>query len=165
MQCSSIIIFFIEKNTITDILDDFETQSEKGYVYERLWDLIIKFGYCPTFPNSKYKHIISNVNNGIVKFMQSIKEYLLTNKVQSGNSGGCSDISLYDEINNKYIFISSKYPKNQDDTNNIKNKSVDYYDIQNIIAVIAKNKHIYKSYEIYLLVSSKNKVLKALSSL
>ena len=158
------ILYILEKNTITDILDDFETQSEKGYVYERLWDLIIKFGYCPTFPNSKYKHIISNVNNGIVKFMQSIKEYLLTNKVQSGNSGGCSDISLYDEINNKYIFISSKYPKNQDDTNNIKNKSVDYYDIQNIIAVIAKNKHIYKSYEIYLLVSSKNKVLKAVEN-
>ena len=158
------ILYSLEKNTITDILDDFETQSEKGYVYERLWDLIIKFGYCPTFLNSKYKHVISNVNNGIVKFMQSIQEYLLTNKVQSGNSGGCSDITLFDEIHNKYIFISSKYPKNQDDTNNIKNKSVDYYDIQNIIAVIAKNKHIYKNYEIYLLVSSKNKVLNAVEN-
>ena len=155
------ILYILEKKSIVDILDDFDTQSEKGYVYERLWDLIIKFGYCSTFLNSKYKHVISNVNNGIIKFINSIKEYLLTNKVQSGNSGGCSDITLYDEINNKYIFITSKYPKNQDDSDNIKNKSVDYYDIQNIIAVIDKNKHIYKNYEIYLLVPSKNKVLKA----
>ena len=60
------ILYILEKISINDILDDFETQSEKGYVYERLWDLVIKFGFCPLFPNSRFEHITSNINTGII---------------------------------------------------------------------------------------------------
>lgn len=90
--------------------------------------------------------------------MKSIKNYLECNKVSSGNSGGASDISLYDKENEKFIFISSKYPKEKDDVK--KQKSVDYYDIQNIISVIDDNKEIYKNYDIYLLVPNKVNVIK-----
>ena len=144
---------------IIQIIDDFETQSEKGFVFERLWDLIIKFGYCPNFPKSKFKHIISNVNSGKIKYLKNLQKYLTDNKIQSGNSGGCSDITLYDELNDKYIFITSKYPKSNDDTKKIKSKPVIYYDVQNILAIINENNNIYKNYEIFLLVPSKSNVL------
>ena len=146
------------KNNVNEIINEFETQSEKGFVFERLFDLIIKFGYCNIFkPNNNFKHIISNVNNGIVDYLKNLQDYLLDNKVSSGNSGGVSDITLYDNENEEYIFISSKYPKTNEDIK--KSKSVDYYDIQNIIAMGTKNSHIYENYKIYLVVPNKKKVL------
>jgi hypothetical protein len=146
------------KNSVNEIIDEFETQSEKGFVFERLFDLVIKFGYCNIFcPNNNFKHIISNVNNGIVDYLTNLQDYLTDNKVSSGNSGGASDITLYDTNINQYIFISSKYPKSNDDIT--KSKSVDYYDIQNIIAMATKNNHIYENYKIYLVVPNKKKVL------
>lgn len=46
-------------------------------------------------------------------------------------------------------------PKSNEDIT--KQKSVNYYDIQNIIAMATKNKDIYKSYKIYLVVPNKKK--------
>ncbi len=89
--------------------------------------------------------------------MKNLQDYLTDNKVSSGNSGGASDITLYDTNINQYIFISSKYPKSNDDIT--KSKSVDYYDIQNIIAMATKNNHIFENYKIYLVVPNKKKVL------
>ena len=66
---------------------------------------------------------------------------------------GCSDITLQNKFDNTFIFISSKYPKVSED------KSVDYFDIQKIIAMIDNNKHIYKDYKLYLLVPNKNVIL------
>jgi hypothetical protein len=146
----------IKYNNIDDILDTSETQGNKGNIFERIGDIVIKFGFCEIFSNSQFSHMIGNVNNGKIKPLESFNEYL-NEKVYSGNSGGCSDITLYDRIKGKYIFISSKYPKTQQDIK--KQKSVDYYDIQNIIAMINKNKHIYKDFEIYLLVPDKKSVL------
>ena len=55
------------KNNVKEIIDEFEEQKDKGFVFERLFDLIIKFGHCDIFkPNDNYKHIISNVNNGLI---------------------------------------------------------------------------------------------------
>ena len=150
------------KNNVEEIINDFESQSEKGFIFERLWDLIIKFGFCQNFPNSEYEHIISNINNGNIKTMNNLETYVKNNKVCSGNSGGCSDITLYNQKEDKFIFISSKYPKCDDDYDKIKNKSVDYYDVQNILAVIKENDKIYKNYDIYLLVPNKKNVMKAI---
>ena len=63
----------------------------------------------------------------------------------------------FSKIDDTYIFISSKYPKSNEDVK--KQKSVDYYDIQNIIAMATKNKHIYKNYKIFIVVPNKKKVL------
>ena len=156
------IEYIKDKDKIDDILNEYETQGEKGFIYERLWDLVIKFGFCPIFPNSKYQHINSNINNGKPKKMSNLQSYLTNNKVQSGNSGGCSDITLFNEEEQKFIFISSKYPKCDEDADKIKNKSVDYYDVQNILAVIMNYENIYRNYEIYLLVPNKNNVLNAI---
>ena len=109
------------------------TQSEKGFIYERLWDICIKFGFCSEFPNRLYTHMVGNVNNANIKPLTSFNKYL-TEKVFSGNSGGCSDITLYCKSTDTYIFISSKYPKE-----NSNEKSVDYYDVQKLICMIDDN--------------------------
>ena len=87
--------------------------------------------------------------------MKNLQDYLTDNKVSNYNSSGAYDITLYDNENEEYIFISSKYPKLNDDIS----KSVDYYDIQNIIAMSKKNDHIYEKYKIFLVVHNKKKVL------
>ena len=148
----------ITYNNVDEILNQCNTQSDKGFVFERLWDIIIKFGFCELFPNSKYGHLYGNVNNGKLKKFKSFNKYLQEN-VYSGNSGGCSDITLKNKLNGRYIFISSKYPKSNND------KSVDYYDVQNILAMIDDNKEIYTKFSIYLLVPDKISVLeKALNA-
>ena len=152
----------IKCNSIDDILDKCKTQSIKGFVFERLWDIIIKFGFCPIFSNSKFIHKIGNANNGKLKTLENLNKYITDEKVCSGNSGGCSDITLLNKQDNTFIFISSKFPKSSEDIT--KEKSVDYYDIQNIIAMRDKYKEIYKFYDIFLVVPDKNKVLSKVKS-
>ncbi len=147
----------IEYDNIDDILDSCKNQSEQGFVFERLFDIVIKFGFCDIFPNSKFNHLIGNSNNGKLKVLQNLDTYCSTEKVISGNSGGCSDITLQNKIDDTFIFITSKYPKTSDDIK--KQKSVDYYDIQKIIAMATKNNYIYKNYKIFIVVPNKKKVL------
>ncbi len=39
----------IDCDSIDSIIDKYDEQSMKGFVYERLWDLVIKFGFCDKF--------------------------------------------------------------------------------------------------------------------
>jgi len=149
MHIKDFIDHIITFNNIDDILKICCTQTEKGFIFERLFDIIIKFGFCDVFTNSNFYHLDGNFNTGKLKILINFNKYL-NKKVLSGNSSGCSDITLQNKNNNTYIFISSKYPKNDEDEKN--SKSVDYYDIQKIIAVIDNNKHIYKNYKIFLVV-------------
>lgn len=151
MSLKEFILFIQTCNGIDDILQKYESASEKGFIYERLWDIIIKFGFCSKFPNSRFTHKIGNMNTGSLKNLISIQNYLETNKIISGNSGGYSDISLYDNQEETYHFLSSKFTSSE--------KSVDYYDIQNIITAIESNREIYRKYKIFLLVSDKEQVL------
>ena len=151
MKVDEFINKIIEYDNIDKILDTCDTQGNKGNIFERIGNTIIKFGFFDNFPNSQFSHMTGNVNNGKLKKIESYNKYL-NEKVYSGNSSGCSDITLYDRLNNKYIFISSKYPNNQ--------KTVEYYDLSKIIAVIDDNKHIYKKYDLYLLVPDKKLILK-----
>ena len=143
MNIKDFIDYIITFDNVDDILENCseplvqtgfasKTQSEKGFIFERLFDIVIKFGFCNVFVNSNFNHL-------------------------TGNSGGCSDITLQNKNDDTFIFISSKYPKSNEDLK--KQKSVDYYDIQKIIAMIDDNKHIYKNYKIYLVVPNKKKVL------
>ena len=156
MNLKEFIIDIIKHDNIDDILSKCNTQGDMGNVYERTWDIIIKFGFCDIFPNSQYTHLTGNSNNGKLKKLENFNDYL-NDKVFSGNSGGCSDITLQNNNDDTYIFISSKYPKTQQHLK--KSKSVDYYDVQNIIAMISKNNKIFKKYDIYLVVPDKNSVL------
>ena len=154
MNIRDFIDYIITFNNIDDILENCKTQSEKGFIFERLFDIVIKFGFCNIFTNSCFNHLIGNSNNAKLKILENLNQYL-NEKVISGNSSGCSDITLVNKYNDIFIFISSKYPKSNEDIH----RAVDYYDIQNIIAMATKNKHIYKNYKIYLVVSNKKEVL------
>jgi 16S rRNA G966 N2-methylase RsmD len=157
MIVEEFIVYIVRFDNVDDILDICKNQSEKGYIYERIWDICIKFGFCNRFQKSDFTHMIGNMNNGNLKPLTTFKHYL-AEKVVSGNTSGCSDISLFNNTNNLYTFISSKYPKSNDDITN--QKSVAYYDIPDIVAVKDHNKHIYQEFEIYLLVQDKALVLK-----
>jgi hypothetical protein len=156
MNIKNFIEYIITFNNIDNILDNYKTQSEKGIIFEKLFDIVIKFGFCNIFPNSNFNHLIGNSNNAKLKILENLDQYL-NEKVSNGNASGCSDITLQNKNDDTYIFISSKYPKSNEDIK--KQKSVNYYDIQNIIAMATKNKHIYKNYKIYLVVPNKKKVL------
>jgi hypothetical protein len=134
-------------DSIMDILDRVESSSDKGFVYERLWDIIIKCSACDRFTSDQYDHLIGQVNNGMPDILNDLKKYLKTEKVCSGNSTGISDISLLDSKNGHHIFMSSKYYTNE--------QSVDSYDISKIVNMADHNKHIYKNYTIFLLVKDK----------
>ncbi|ARF10089.1 restriction-modification methylase [Indivirus ILV1] len=142
---------------LDDVLNQYKTKSEKGFVYERLWDLVIKFGFCRLFPLSNIVHLVGNSNTGNLKELTSLKKYIENGKIISGKSSGVSDITMFDKVNKKYIFISSKYY-----TEDKKNKkSVKSYDIADIISMASHKDHKYQNeYEIYLMVFDKNKVLK-----
>ena len=156
MNIENFIEYIITFDNTDDILDTCKTQSVKGIIFERLWDVVIKFGFCDNFTNSNFNHLIGNTNNGKLKILKNLNKYL-NEKVFSGNSGGCSDITLQNKNDDTFIFISFKYPKSTEDIK--KQKSVNYYDIQNIIAMATKNNSIYKKYIIYLVVPNKKKVL------
>ena len=46
---------------------------------------------------------------GCSRQIKSIKNYLESNKISSGNSGGVSDISLYDTKTEEFIFDGWSY--------------------------------------------------------
>jgi len=146
---------FVKQNTIKDILDLYPDSQEKGKKFERCADLIIKLGLLPIFPNNKHKHVIGNVNEGKFTFLNDFKQYIDKETVNSGNKTGISDITLYNESEDKYIFISSKCFKNESTVNN--------YDIQGIKAMIDHNKHIFKNTEIFLLVNDKIELIDKVS--
>jgi len=156
MKINEFIDNIITFDNVDGILDSCKSQSEKGFIFERLFDIVIKFGFCDIFINTEYNHLIGNSNSGKLKILENLNQYLNEN-VLSGNSGGCSDITLRNKNDHTYIFISSKYPKSNEDIK--KQKNVDYYDIQKIIAMFDDNKYIYESYKIYLVVPNKKKVL------
>ena len=157
MNVEEFIMHIITFDRVDSILDTYKNQSEKGFIYERLWDVCIKFGFCNNFQKTNFINMTGNMNNGSLKPLTTFTHYL-TEKVASGNSGGCSDISLFNITDDTFIFISSKYPKSNDDIT--KQKSVAYYEVQNIISAIDDNKHIYHNYKIFLLVPDKKCVLK-----
>ena len=151
MIIKDFINYIITFDNIDDILNTYTTSSEKGLIFERLFDIIIKFGFCDKIFNSDFYHLIGNVNNAKLKKLNNYDKYL-NDTVLSSNSSGVSDITLQNKNDLTYIFISSKYSSNS-------KNNVNYYDIQNILAIINDNKHLYKKYDIFLVVKNKNKVL------
>jgi hypothetical protein len=156
MNIKDLIDYIILFDNIDDILEKCKTQIEKGYIFERLYDIVIKFGFCDIFSNSKFNHLYGNTNNGKLKILDNMNEYV-NGKIISGKSGGCSDITLQNKNDDTYIFISSKYPKTEEEIKN--QKAVDYYDIQKLIAMIDNNRYIYKNYKIFLVVPNKKRVI------
>ena len=52
----------IKFQDVKSILDTCVNQSEKGFIFERLWDIVIKFGFSEVFQRSNVTHMIGNMN-------------------------------------------------------------------------------------------------------
>ena len=135
-----------------------DTQSKKGNIFEKVWDIIIKFGFCSILPNDIYDHYEGNINTCELQNVHNLEIYLRHLSIYSRGKGGSSDITLQNKNTGKWAFISSKFYL--DDYK----KSVDDYDVEKIIAVTNVHKYEYKEYDIYLLVNDKQKVLGKISS-
>ena len=54
-------------DSIDEILNSCSNESEKGFIFERLFNIVIKFGFCDIFSNHTYSHLIGNSNNSKLK--------------------------------------------------------------------------------------------------
>ena len=127
-------------STLKDNIEE-DDYSKQGVLYERLWDICIKFGLVKNiidFDNedNKLLHFEGNVNTGIIikenciELKDYFNEYLNSN-IQSGNSGGYSDITFRN--NNEIVISSCKYFK--DDSK----KDIKKYELHNLCPIINNN--------------------------
>ena len=86
---------FVKQTTIKNILELYPNVSEKGFKFERCADLLIKLGFLPIFSNDKFKHIISNINKGDIKYLTDFNKYLDKNTVNSGNKTNARHLIFY----------------------------------------------------------------------
>lgn len=86
VRIEKFIDVILEYDSVEEILNLCQEYSEKGFVYERLWDIVIKFGYCDKFPNSQFVHIVGNVNTMKIEKL-NLNKYL-KGTVMSSNSSG-----------------------------------------------------------------------------
>jgi hypothetical protein len=135
-----------------------ETQSKRGNVFEKVWDIIIKFGFYSILPNNIYDHYEGNINTCKLKKVADLEIYLRDISVFSKGKGGSSDITLQNKNNGKWVFMSSKFYL--DDSK----KSIDNYDVEKILAIVKQHSHKYKEYDIYLVVNNKQKVMNIITS-
>ncbi len=152
-----------ENITVSSLLSQYDNtdehlsvvQSRKGFMYETLWNIVIKFGFEPNFPRGKVTHLDGNFSkDGHLFPINSLKSYIKETKIISGSSGGKSDITLQKK-DGTYIFISSKYYKDD-----LSHSVADYdYDIMNSMC---KVKGIEK-HELWLVVKDKKAVQQNLS--
>ena len=150
-------------NEISKKIDN--NKSKQGFVYEKLWDICIKFGITNfTKDLDEINHGIGNINNiddsEFKKFENYIDDYLKDGYISS-NSGGYSDITFRtrekktdtQKTDTQYNLnlISVKYIKDDKDIKN--------YDIQNLCTLIRdrENDNYYKSINTLLFVKDKEK--------
>lgn len=135
-----------------------ETQSKRGNVFEKVWDVIIKFGFYSNLSNDIYDHFEGNINTCKLKKVTDLEIYLRDISVFSKGKGGSSDITLQNKNNGKWVFMSSKFYL--DDSK----KQVDKYDVEKLLANVTRQSHKYKEYDIYLIVNNKQKVIAKIKS-
>jgi len=135
-----------------------EIQSKRGNIYEKVWDFIIKFGFCSILPNDTYDHYEGNNNTNKLTKVDNLEKYLQKVSVFSKGKGGSSDITLRNKKTGRWVFMSSKFYL--DDSK----KSIKDYDIESILAVIKEYVYKYKECDIYLVVNNKQKVLDIINS-
>ena len=91
MNIRDFIDHIITFNNVHDILKNCKTQSEQGFIFERLFDIIIKFGFCDIFTNSNFQHLTGNSNNWLsclpkLKVLVKVKWLLVNCKFKLFNS-------------------------------------------------------------------------------
>ena len=88
-----------------------ETQSKRGNLFEKVWDITIKFGFYSILPNDIYEHYHGNNNTCNLKKVQDLEIYLRNMSVFSKGKGGSSDITMkYKNIDKKPLYYIKLSP-------------------------------------------------------
>lgn len=142
-------------NEISKKIDN--NKSKQGFVYEKLWDICIKFGITNfTKDLDEINHGIGNINNiddsEFKKFENYIDDYLKDGYISS-NSGGYSDITF----RTREKKTDSQYNLNLVSVKYIDDTDIKKYDIQNLCTLIRdrENDNYYKSINTLLFVKDK----------
>ena len=152
------LVKYIKKTKLEFLLKQYDdTPGKKGYLYEKLWDVIIKSGCCPCFSNGQFQHMDGNINLGKMNPNTDLEYYFKQTIIMSKNKGGSSDVTLQ-KNDGTWIFISSKF------YNDDSKKSIKDYEIQDILKEIQEYRHFYQKYKIWLVVNDKSKVQKIIQS-
>ena len=148
-------------DTATSFLDDEYKESKQGFLYEKLWDICLKFNIVNRFENNLLHLFSENINNikpnKIDTDLQNINDMFdvyIKSKWISGNTGGYSDITFKYQDENKddiYVVSSVKYYGHE--------KDISKYDIQNLCTVI-KNQFQDKKYKVLLFIKNKEDFMK-----
>ena len=70
----------IKNNSFNELLNKHnDNYSKKGYLYEKLWDIIIKCGY--HFSNLDYIHMDGNINTCKMNEINNLEYYLKNTKI------------------------------------------------------------------------------------
>ena len=112
MNVYNFILEIIKYDRIEDILENYKIKAKK-VMYMRL-DILLNLDFA-LFPKSKFNHLIGNTNTAKLKLLKNLNKHYNNEKLFSGNSTGCSDITLQNINDGTYIFITSKYPKSSED--------------------------------------------------
>lgn len=157
------------RDTVSFVNDEVQIDlSSRGFYYERLWDLCIKFGVTDlTMPSSsgihlQTSHIINENPNQTASLVfhkncwqgNALNMYL-NQPVRSGSSGGYSDITFinkeYGTENETLYFISVKYFQEARD--------ISKYDIDKLCALLREHEKKNRTIKIFIFVKDKNSVI------
>ena len=51
------LLKFMQNKSFEYIISKESNPSKQGFIFEKLYDIMIKFGFCPPFNNTIYKHM------------------------------------------------------------------------------------------------------------
>jgi len=158
MNGSELFALMMQSSSVLELIQSGKTASKRGDIFEKLWDIIIKSGCDDSFPNDTYTHYEGNVGTCDLSEVIDLERYIKGLLVFSQAKGGQSDITMYNAKTGKWVFISCKL--------RLKGalNSVSKYDVQNIYASAMTHSHKYKSFDIYLFVADKQKMLKKIKA-
>ena len=147
MNLIEFIDYIITFDNIHDIINNFDLQHKKYCVFNRIFEIIIKLGYCDIFPNTIYKHMIKT-DEYEYKIIKDIYKHF--NQIKVFDT--IKDIVLLNKLDNTYVYIHSKYPLMHDDLR--KQKLINYYKLYDTIDSAKQ----LKNYKMCLIVLNKKDV-------
>lgn len=146
-----------DEYTLDDFLD-IDNSAIRGFLYESIWDIVIKCNLVPEFHDKHHLdgriEMLRNTKKEFVDDLSSLKKidnmytYMSGSKMISSSSGGVSDITLMSKGNpNHYTLISSKYYLNE--------KNIEHYDVAKLYQAM---KNTSTTFDIVLLVNDKRTI-------
>lgn len=117
MMTNKDILINLKGSNVSQILETCPNSSERGVMYEALWNIVVKFNCLSDIKIEN--HIKSNLNKTTKVRLTDFSSDFLLKSYKSGNSSGYSDITFKDKTKTLYVstvkFFENDAGKNRDD--------------------------------------------------